>query len=327
MKPYNKQWDPERLRLKSRNRLRIEIPGYDGAGRLEIPFFVLVGKSRKPKFTVVAGVHGDEYEGVNAIAELAREFDPHRLRGTLTLVPNVNPQAFYAGSRRNPIDFGDLNRSFPGSLAGSLSERLAYTILYEFVLGNDLVLSIHGWWHEGAVVPYVEYPQGRSVVARRSRRAALATGLEYVHPYEWLPGQLGAQAARHGVAALEPEVGGMGMISSEGQRICRDMIYRLLAHLGMLDARDGIADPPAPRPKTIDHGEYRANFAGLFRSYVNIGDAVKKGALLWRIQSLAGESLEEFRAPRAGVVSVLRTFASVQPGDQLCQLFWESRKG
>jgi predicted deacylase len=326
MAPYKKQWDPEKLKLASRNKLKLELGGYVGPLRVEIPFFVLVGKSREPKFCVVAAVHGNEYEGVAALLDLARELDPHKLRGMLTLVPAVNPQAVYAGSRRNPIDLADLNRTFPGKPDGTLSERLAYTVFHEFVVGNKLVLSMHGWWHEAAVIPYVEYPLGSSAAARRSRDAALATGLEHLHPYHWLPGQLGAQALLHGVAALEPEVGGMGMVTPEGQRTYRNMVYRLLVHLGMLDAKDSRADPPGPAPKLIDHGAYLANYAGLFRSYVRVGESVKKGDLLWRILSLAGDCLEEFRAPRPSIVGMLRTFASVQPGDLLSQLFWESRQ-
>jgi predicted deacylase len=323
---YKKQWDPNRLKLMSRNKLSVELSGYAEANRLEIPFFVFVGGSREPNFSIVAGIHGDEYEGIAVLLDLWHEIDPRRLRGTLTLVPAANPQAFHAGSRCNPIDLGDLNRSFPGKPDGTLSERLAHTLLHEFVLGNDMVLSMHGWWHEAAVIPYVEYPDGSSAVARKSREAAKAAGLEYMHPYKWLPGQLGAQAVLHGAAALEPEVGGMGMVTQEGYRTYRNIVYRLLVHLDMLDSKDSVADPPCLNPKIIDHRAYLANFAGLFRSYVRVGDAIKKGDLLWRVQGLNGESLEEFHAPHGGIVGMLRTFASVQPGDLLSQLFWESGK-
>ena len=41
------QWDPERLKLTSRNRLKIKLTGYTGTLRVEIPFYVLVGKRRE----------------------------------------------------------------------------------------------------------------------------------------------------------------------------------------------------------------------------------------------------------------------------------------
>jgi len=147
------------------------------------------------------------------------------MRGTLTIVPVANLQAFYAGTRHNPIDLTDLNRCFPGKPDGTVSERLACTLFHEFVLANDMVLSMHGWWHEAVVVPYVEYPEGSSPVARRSREAANAAGLEYLHPYNWLPGQLAAQAVLHGVPTLEPEVGGLGIVLVQREMESRRFQY------------------------------------------------------------------------------------------------------
>ena len=66
------QWDPGRLKLTSRNRLKIKLTGYTGTLPVEIPFYVLVGKRREPGILILAGVHGDEYEGVAALQELAR---------------------------------------------------------------------------------------------------------------------------------------------------------------------------------------------------------------------------------------------------------------
>ncbi|MCI0621375.1 MAG: succinylglutamate desuccinylase/aspartoacylase family protein [Acidobacteria bacterium] len=193
------QWQPDKLKLKSRSRLRLRLDGYSDALRIEIPFYALVGSSRGPKLVVIAGIHGDEFEGVRVLHELARAIEPKKLKGTLTLVPVANPQAFYAGVRRNPVDQGDLNRAFPGSAQGSMTERLAHTILHEFVLGNDYVLSLHGWSKESLVVPYVEYPIGKTEVHRKSCAAAMALGFEYVHPYHWPAGPLGVSALDHGI--------------------------------------------------------------------------------------------------------------------------------
>ncbi|MCI0625046.1 MAG: succinylglutamate desuccinylase/aspartoacylase family protein [Acidobacteria bacterium] len=67
--------------------------------RVEIPFFVLVGKKRESRTLIIAGIHGDEYEGVAVLQDLARKINPENLEGTLTLLPVANPQAFFAGTR------------------------------------------------------------------------------------------------------------------------------------------------------------------------------------------------------------------------------------
>ena len=105
------------------------------------------------------------------LQELAREIDPRELNGTLTIVPVANPQAFYAHTRRHPVDsVGDLNRSFPGNPNGTISERLADLLFREFVLRNDYVLSLHGWGRDATVIPYVEHQIDDSAAGRRQSR-------------------------------------------------------------------------------------------------------------------------------------------------------------
>jgi len=311
------------VKLKSRHRFKLQQAGYKGSLQIEIPFHILTGRSREPRLLVMAGVHGDEYEGVAILHDLAREINPEKLNGTLTLVPVANPQAFYSGTRRNPIDLGDLNRAFPGNPEGSITDRLAYELFHKLVLGNDYVLSLHGWSKESVVVPYVEYPIGNNYACRRSRAAAKAMGVEFLHPYHWPKGVLGEAAIAHGISPIEPEVGGMGTATPEGHSIYRQMIYRLLLHLEMVDASD-VAPPASMKPKLISHADVLADHAGLFRTSVKLKENVIRNQLLGTIHGLGGELLQELRAPRAGFVGILRSFASVQPGDRLIQLFWEN---
>jgi predicted deacylase len=309
-----------RLKLRSRNLLRLQLRGFPGG--LEIPFHAFVGGVRKPRVLLIAGVHGDEYESVAALHDIAMKIHPNDLRGTVTIVPVANPQAFYAGTRRNPVDLGDLNRSFPGDPGGTTSERVADLLFQSLVLGSDGVLSMHCWSREATVVPYVEYSADHTEVGRKSFAAACALGLKFLHPYTWHPGLLVAAATRHGIPSIEPEVGGMGTVTLDGQRIYRNMIYRFLQHWRLLESTIPCTDAPHPVPEIINHSDCLSNHAGLFRSCVNVGDIVEKGSLLGTVHDLTGRCIEQVRASRAGAVGILRTFASVHPGDRLVQLFW-----
>jgi predicted deacylase len=316
-----KQWNPSALALESRTALQIEFPAYHTGVRIEIPFTVIVGRVREPHLLVIAGVHGDEYEGVAALIDLAQELKPDQVRGTLTMVPVANPQAFDAGSRRNPVDFGDLNRSFPGDASGTVSSRLAHLLFEELVLGNDGLLSLHGWSREATVMPYGEYPKVETEAGRKSREAALATGLEYFHPYHWPKGVLGEAALPLGIAAVETEVGGMGTVTEAGQTTTRDLIHGFLQYWGVFSERQPSAARKAP--KIVDHIDLFADHAGLFRTTVQAGQVVERGTPLGSIHALDGSLVSELQAPGPGVIAILRTFASVQPGDRLVQIFVE----
>ena len=116
----------------------------------------------------------------------------------------------------------------------------------------------------------------------------------------------------------------MGTVTTSGLRTYRNIIYRFLAHLQLLDEGNSHADPSPPNHKIIGHSDCLSNHAGLFRSQVNVGDVVQEGQLLGTIRDLAGQPVEEVRSPRAGAVGILRTFSSAQPGDRLVQIFWET---
>jgi predicted deacylase len=298
------------------------LSGWAQGFRIEIPFFVFVGKERQPQGLLIAGVHGDEYESVAALQDLAREIKAEELLGTLLIVPVANPQAFFAGTRRNPVDQGDLNRSFPGNPEGSQSERLAHLLFQEVVLGSDCILSMHCWSKEATVVPYVEYPDEATPVARKSYAAAAALGLDFLHPYNWPDGMLVAAAVRRGIPAIEPEVGGMGTVTRSGQRAYRDIVHHFLKHLNMFPVANSARCSSDPEPKIIHHTDCLANYAGFFRGRVDVGDEVAKGDLIGTVHSLTGETIEQVQAPRDGTIGILRVFCSVQPGDRLAQLFW-----
>src|ERR1700693_1455009 len=140
------QWRMEGLATSLSHAL--EITTLDGLTR--IPFTVFIGSDRKPVALVIAGAHGDEYEGPAAIQDLLRELDPQRMGGAIIFVPVANPAAFAAATRRHPVDNGDLNRAFPGSAQGGPTEQLAHLLLQEFALVSDCVLSLHGWSKEAS---------------------------------------------------------------------------------------------------------------------------------------------------------------------------------
>ena len=71
-----------------------------------------------PVALVMAGNHGDEYEGQIIVSQLMREIEPDMVTGQLILLPMANFPAAEAGQRVSPLDNGNLNRSFPGEATG-----------------------------------------------------------------------------------------------------------------------------------------------------------------------------------------------------------------
>ena len=128
-----------------------------------IPVSIIKGKEEGPVFTITSGVHGCEYPPIIAAQSLIQEIDPELLSGTLIIIPLSNPQSFYGRKPfLNPQDNLNLNRSFPGSKDGSITERIAHFITTQIITESDVFLDIHGGDANEDLLPYVCYYNNES---------------------------------------------------------------------------------------------------------------------------------------------------------------------
>ena len=131
------EWiDVEALAPRSLHAFDFAVVRLADGSWLTVPVKVAVGNRPRPRLVALAGVHGDEPEGMLSLLDFWDTCDPGRLQGTVILVPVANPPAFAAHQRRSPLDGLDLNRTFPGKADGTPSERLAYRLLHEVIAGR-----------------------------------------------------------------------------------------------------------------------------------------------------------------------------------------------
>jgi predicted deacylase len=307
------------------------VPGPDGApaGRstywlegpsdpletARIPVIVHRGSRPSPSVAVVAGVHGDEVEGIRALHQLDAELRSHPPTGSVLLIPMANPAAFRGRARQHPADLGDLNRSFPGDDAGSPTMRLA-AVLFEAVAGWEFVLSLHSWFGHGVVAPYVEAPAGEREVDRLSRSVASRLGLEHVRLSDWHPGLLVAASLARGTPAIEVEVGGLGRLSPEWEGRYLEVCRRAFAALG-------VAFGPAAEPasRTVRHHYVSAGTGGFFVREAGLRQQVTKGQPLGKIVNPMGRLMETIRAVADGTIAGFREHPAVHAGDDLFYVF------
>ena len=147
---------------------------------VRLPLLVAAGRSPRPRLVITAGIHGDEYEGPRAITDLLGTLDPAALEGTVVAVPVANPPAFAAGTRTSPLDGLNLARIFPGDPDGTISQRIAYTLVERIVRGADLLVDLHSGgvrYHFAQTRPATTSRPDASPLARR---AAIAMSLPYL---------------------------------------------------------------------------------------------------------------------------------------------------
>jgi uncharacterized protein len=312
------EWvDVDQLAPASRHLFDFAVAPMADGSWLTVPVQVLVGSRVRPRCIAIAGVHGDEPEGMLALLDFSMRCDPARLRGTVVLVPVANPPAFAAHARRSPLDGLDLNRVFPGRSDGTASERLAYRLVTDILAGADCVFTLHSWFATGMAVPHVEVPDTGTSIGRRSWEAAAAAGFTRIRACDWQPGVLGATVVQRGILALEAEIGGAGMSTAENRSAYVDHLTLLLRHLGIIDgdARS------SGHVENLGRAHLCAPAGGMLRLHVELGERVEAGAALASITDLHGRLVAQICAPHAGLVVAIRRFVSVNPGDLVFALY------
>ncbi len=299
--------------LQPGERATVDVPATALSTHTEVimPVHVVHGRRPGPRLFVCAALHGDEINGIEILRRMMRLAALRRLSGTLIAVPVVNVMGFIARSRYLP-DRRDLNRSFPGSISGSLAARLANLFLTEVV--HD---STHGIdLHTGAI-HRTNYPQIRANLDNaEAERLALAFGAPIVINAGLRAGSLRAAAKNHEIPVLVYEAGEALRFEEVPIRAGFRGVLRVMRALDMLP-RARQRQEPVPPVIIRSSGWARAPSSGVLRLVTHNGALVKPGDRLGLISDPYGEKEAEICARAGGIVIGHTTLPVVNEGDAL----------
>lgn len=274
-----------------------------------LPVTHIHGHEDGPHVLVTAGVHGGEYPGIAASMELAAELRPEDLSGTLTVVHIVNEGSFWERtSEIHPEDRKNLNRVFPGNPEGTVTEKIAWTLLNDYIKSADYYIDLHsGDIHED-LLDHVYYSRKcKEEVSHTSKEMAQVVGVPYMIPSQASGGAYNC-AALNGVPCILIEHGCGGLCNAEDVEAHKSDLIRLLRHLGMIKEDRFPEVAPAERPKeTGKVTYYNAVEDCCWRPAIKSGDRVKKGDLVGYATDLFGRRMRDYRAEDDGVALCVGT--------------------
>jgi len=294
-------------------------------GPLRLPVHVVAGAQPGPVVAIVATQHGNEVRPLGAVLEFVRGIDPAELGGTVVVLPIANPLAFEAGARCTWFDgwFGDnanLNRVWPGTSTGWLTEHLAFVISENIVSEADYLIDVHG---ESASmgIYFASVSTENSGAHKTANELAMAFGMEIL-----VRGRPGARtltgwALEIGKPAVAVELGyfrgwdrsGINAWARTPVEAGVTGFSNVLRTLGMLGG-----SPKLPRRQVIVESELGIGpkHGGLlFPEITNasIGETVPKGTVLGRVVSpYSFAELDVLIAPFDS------TFILAAPHDDVC---------
>jgi uncharacterized protein len=292
--------------------ININIARLPSHTQIDTPIYVSRSLDDGPVLALIAGMHGDEINGMEIVRRILDRGLHQVKRGTVVCMPIINVYGFLNYSRDVP-DGKDVNRSFPGTRSGSLASRVAYHLMQEVIPFIDVGID----FHTGGAMR-TNYPQVRAVLRHAANvELANAFGAPFTIDAPYRPNSLRKEAARRGKNIIVYEGG-------ESLRFDLDAIeegvsgtLRLMKHLNMIDT----APPSKEENRVIWNTSWiRGKHAGLFQPSVKAGQLVHKGDWVGTITDPFGEFKEQVKAHETAYVIGLNNSPVINAGDALMHL-------
>ena len=282
-----------------------------------------IGGTRRtgPRVSIVTGTHGDELEGQFIAFELARRLgeQPQDLAGTVDIYPAVNPLGLSAHERGVPHFDIDLDRTFPGSPDGDLTEAMAHAVLSD-ILGSSVCIDVHSASIHMQEVTQVHIDEDDPDTLVRLA-SLLNVRLVWVRRPTSSPKATLAHALNAaGVPTLVVDMGA-GMRLNEDAGVW--LVEGLLRLLESLHAWTG-PTIAMPAPRVTDGRDVltvTTEDAGIFLPRAEHGTHVSCGQVVGIVADpLTGTVRREVTSPCDGLLFSLRTYPLVYPGSLLSRI-------
>ena len=300
-----------------------------------IPYHDIGPRGAPPGLALVAGLHGNELNGVFVLARLAnflRQIESGarrdtQLLGRVVVIPAVNVLGLNVRSRAWPFDGTDVNRMFPGYDAGETTQRIAAALL-RLTESARWRIDIHS-----SNLDFEELPQVRLYgPSDDERRAARWLGLPAVieRPLSATFTATLANAWRErGGRGLVVQVGHAGALQAQHcERLFRALVD-FLERSGLL-AGVHLAEPEGEvhcfgvrqsLPLISEH-------AGWFVSRLEVGQWIQAGELIGYVyDGFRGDLRAEIRAPRSGLLCGIRRQPLLCEGDLVARVLTRDEVG
>lgn len=309
----------------------------DSTTPTSIPVTIIHGMEDGPTLVVLSGIHGSEYIPILSSQRLAQnlnrgddsgEKELILQSGALVLIHIANLPSFLGRSiYTSPIDHLNLNRQFPGKPNGTISERIAYTLVHHVYPLADYLMDIHsGNGNEQLGPTYSGYygKAGSESVIQISKDMAFAFGVDLVVEFQWevqhqeedgngtSTGAIwaGSAAVVRDIPSIDVEMApGMGSTREKSIDQAYQGVLRVLVHLQMLPETilEEHSQHSYPHSSCLVKERYFIDspLTGSWTPLIDTGSFVPKGTSLGYLTDFYGRTtLYEAKAPTDGLLLI-----------------------
>ena len=276
---------------------------------VNVPVIIERSNNPGPVVLLLAGIHGDETNGVGIVREIIDLKINKPKNGTIICIPVFNIFGYLIQTREFP-DGRDLNRMFPGTLNGSLASQFAYQFTEKIAPFVDYVIDFHTGGGERDNVAQIRCSSND----QKALELAKVFNPPMIVFSSNITKSLRDTLHRMGKTVLLFEGGKSNELSptviNEGVNGTKNVLIRL----GLIEGEITVRAAPVfvHKAKWL-----RASDSGMFKIMAKNGSFVKKREVLGIIQDPFGEFKKKIYAPFNGHIFCINKTPIVNKGDAL----------
>jgi predicted deacylase len=289
--------------------LDLEVAKLHTRTTVKVPVIIERALHPGPVVLLLAGIHGDETNGVGIIREIIDLGINKPTNGTIICIPVFNIFGYLIQTREFP-DGRDLNRMFPGALNGSLASQFAYQFTKEIAPFVDYVIDFHTGGGERENIAQIR--------CSKDDEKALELAKVFNPPIivfsNHITKSLRDTLSKMGKTVLLFEGGKSKELNptiiNEGVNGTKNVLIRL----GLVEGSIAVRETPI----FVEKAKWlRASHSGMFKIKVANGSFVRKKDILGAVQDPFGEFKKKIYAPFDGHIFCINKTPIVNKGDAL----------
>ena len=290
--------------------LNLEVAHLHTHTPVQVPVIVERAHEDGPVVLLMAGMHGDEINGMEIIRRIIRKGYNKPAIGTIICIPVFNIFGFLNVMRVLP-DGRDLNRCFPGAKNGSLASQFAYHFMKEIAPMVDYVIDFHTGSAKRNNMAQIRCVFKDTI----SLELARIFNPPFVIHSAYIPKSIRESMHKKGKKILLFEGGKTDSIDDVIVKEGIDGVKRFLTHLEMRTVKEnlGLREPIYIK----DHKWLRAPNSGMFQPIVKNGDRVEIGTVLGIVTDPFGLIEKKVKCTFAGYVFCVNEAPVVNKGDAI----------
>lgn len=295
---------------------------------MKITSFEFGNKNAKKTLAIVGSTRGNEIQQIYMCSRIIKmlkqleQEDKIDKSKKIVVIPTVNNFSMNINKRFWDLDNTDINRMFPGYDLGETTQRIAYNV-FEYVKDFEYGIQFTSYYLKGEFIPHVTMMKtGYEKPELMDYFGLPFSYIRSVNPYDTTTLNYNWQI--WGTNAFSIYIGENEKINDSSTETVLEAVKNFLINIGVY--KENLKDD-FYKTKHINSDDIvyvKSNKAGILRTYIQLGQYIKKGDLIGEVlDPYESEVLQKIISPYDGIIYFIYNIALINNNSNVCRIILE----